>query len=519
MNIKTAFIIPSTLLFISLSVSAETVPNIFSPNTPAKAAEVNENFDFLASKSMGMNLIDGEIEVDVDCTADAAALNKAYTEHVNYKDLNFRIKGNCYGDITVKRTFDGDNNWEGNSYQVASQSINIQPQEGHTAELIPNDLSGKVAIWGGFGGGLYLIDLTITLGDDWDYGAAFSRNGHGSVINVTIIGPDTPNGTGILLQEGAQAYISGVNISKVALGIFGNNNAAIRFIQTPSTVSSQSEAVKVLGSSVRQQVALDITSAQGKALDLDGGTNWMGWGQSITATGNNILIGGGSTLAVDILDVTGVIDVENTSLLKATNLSSTSNLQVSNSELNLVNATVGGNTNFYMSKLNAQNINATGLYLWNSSFNISSGNITAFTTLTERSLLRVENTTLSGVLVNNSTLSGQSLTILNADIQNNAMLDITTSTITSNFDVDSNSTAILEDITFNGSQFNINQSDVRILGTTKMPTSKLACWGLSQVEYEGNNDILATAPNSNCLDQSSITTLIDLVKSNHSIPE
>lgn len=513
-------LITVALVTFSVCGEAQTVPNIFTPNTPAKAAEVNENFDLLASKSIGMNLIDGEVEVDVDCTSDAAALNKAYAENVNYKDVNFSIRGDCYGDITVKRSFDGDNNWEGNSYQVASQSINISPQEGQTAGLIPNDLSGKVAIWGGFGGGLYLSDITITLADDWDYGAAFSRNGHGSVNNVTIIGPDTPNGAGIWLQEGAQAYILGVDISKVTWGVLGNNNATIRFLGSPSTISSQYEGIKVLGSSVRQQTGLNVTSSEGSALDLDGGTNWMGWAQSITATGNNIQMYGGSTLAVGTLNVTGVVDVENTSVLKADNFSSTSHLQVTGSELSLGTATVGGNVTLNMSKFIAQSLTTVGFISYNSSANIYSGDITAAAQITQQSFINASNVTFDYILLEqSSTLKGNTITARNLQTQDNSLFDLSTATITEELNLDSNSTGVLQDVTFNGNNFGINQSFARIMGTTKMPTSKLVCYGLSQLEYEGDNNILQTAPNSNCLDQSSVTTLINLVKSNHIVPD
>lgn len=514
------YIITAAFVTFSGGVFSQTVPNIFTPNTPANAAEVNENFDLLASKSMGMNLIDGEVEVDVDCTSDAAALNKAYAENVNYKDLNFRIKGDCYGDITVSRTLDGDNNWEGNSYQVASQSINISPQEGQTAGLIPNDLSGKVAIWGGFGGGLYLSDITITLADDWDYGAAFSRSGHGSVINVTIIGPDTPNGAGIWVQEGAQAYILGVDISKVTWGIHGNNNAAIRFLGDASTISSQYEGIKVLGSSVRQETELNVTSSEGKALDLDGGTNWMGWNKTITASGNNVWVGGGSTLAVGTLAVTGVVDVENTSVVKADNFSSTSHLQVTGSEVNLGTATIGGNITLNMSKFIAQNLTTVGFDSFTSSASIYSGDITATAIITLQSFINASNVTFDYILLEqSSTLKGNTITARNLQSQDNSFFDLRTTTITEELSLDSNSTGVLEDVTFNGSTFNVNQANARIMGTTKMPTSKLACWGLAQVEYEGISNILQTVPDSNCLDQSSITTLMNLVKSNHVIPE
>ena len=230
------------------------------------------------------------------------------------------------------------------------------------------------------------------------------------------------------------------------------------------------------------------------------------------------MIAGGSTIAVDTLAVTGVVDVENSSLLKATNFTS-GHLQVTSSELVLGTATTE-NTTLNMSKLTAQSLTAVGVDLMNSSAYIYAGTITAQTNLTQQSFMRTSNTTFADVKIERtSTFNGADLTITNLTAQDNSVLDLITATISTEIGLDSNSTGILENVTFNGATFNVNQANARIMGTTKMPTSKLACWGLSQVEYEGVADILTEVPNSNCLDQSSITTLMGLVKSNHLTPQ
>ncbi|MFT5452396.1 MAG: hypothetical protein ACI9N9_001888 [Enterobacterales bacterium] len=477
MTSKSIFIFWVILSISNLSAQ-ETVPYIFSANTPANAAEVNENFDFLTTKSIGMNLVDGEIEVNVDCTNDAAALNNAYADYVNYREINFLIKGNCYGDITVKRTFDQENEtWTNNYFQVMGQTIHIAPQE-LTAGLIPNDLSGKVTIWGGFGGGYYINDITITLGEN-DVGVAYSRNGHGSVNRVTINGPETPSGYGIWVQEGAQVYISEVTINNVYWGITGINNASIR-LNGFNSITSQSDGFLLIASSVRQGAGLIVTSTEGRSIVVDEGSNWfVAFGNEYTTT------------------VTGDVEITDGSNVHVGTLTTSDDVIISDSNLS------------------ATALSAGNLTLDNSDTTITGGNISGATNMIDQSFVRTTNTIFGDVnIAKNSTFNGQGLTITTLNTNNNSLLDIASSTVSTNFDIN-NSRGLLSEITFNGTTFNINQSTVQLTGTTKMSTSKLACTGLSQVDYQGISDLLTTEPNSNCLDQSSVTTLMSLVKMNH----
>ena len=74
------------LLFMTHSaISQEVIPHLFTPSTPAKASEVNENFDVLNQRltsleqhSLGLKLKDGYETIELDCTANPAALNETY---------------------------------------------------------------------------------------------------------------------------------------------------------------------------------------------------------------------------------------------------------------------------------------------------------------------------------------------------------------------------------------------------------------------------------------------------------
>tara|TARA_Y100000994_G_scaffold248995_1_gene258521 strand:+ start:28523 stop:28864 length:342 start_codon:yes stop_codon:yes gene_type:complete len=100
----------SILAALSTPLTAqESIPHIFSPSTPAKASEVNENFDFLNSRlneleANGMPNNGGTLSLDIDCTENPAALNEAYLANKFTQSLSFSIAGSCYGDITGNRS-------------------------------------------------------------------------------------------------------------------------------------------------------------------------------------------------------------------------------------------------------------------------------------------------------------------------------------------------------------------------------------------------------------------------------
>ena len=119
----------------------------------------------------------GTLSLDIDCTENPAALNEAYLANKFTQSLSFSIAGSCYGDITVPR------NEEEPLIQVHGQVIFITGVD-DSAALIDNDLTGNINLWATFGGGLYLRDLSIVTSGVIP--VAYSRNGHGSVTNVSI---------------------------------------------------------------------------------------------------------------------------------------------------------------------------------------------------------------------------------------------------------------------------------------------------------------------------------------------
>ena len=273
----------------STSVHSQQVPNIFSPDTPASAADVNQNFTYVTDRlgelenlSLGFNLKDGERNLDVDCSNDAAALNQAYNDNWQYSELNFTITGDCYGDISANRNgLDVENNWDESYFQPTGQTLNITAAEGQSAGLIENDLSGRAAVFGGFSGGLYVSNLTITLGSNDFTGLFWGRNGHGSVINTSIVGPDEISGNGLQIQEGAQVYIIGVTITNTNRGVDAINNAVIRFLFEDSTFTNVNTGIRLISSIARSQSGLSIT-ANTNGFEMYAASTWNAFGQDIS---------------------------------------------------------------------------------------------------------------------------------------------------------------------------------------------------------------------------------------------
>ncbi|MBE7213930.1 hypothetical protein MK852_06750 [Shewanella benthica] len=454
------------------TANASDVPNVFSASTSAKAGEVNENFDYLnvrandfeeqlemlQLKSMGNHLIDGEQSVEVDCSGNPAALNEAYAENVQYRNLNFTITGNCYGDIRVIRTFDENNVWTNDSFQPGGQTLNIFGAEGGNAHLIPNDLSGSVTIWGGFGGGLYLGNLTIQMGNS-TLAAAYSRNGQGGLTNVIIEGPGEESAdwsAGVWLQEGAQAYLSNLTVSGVNVGVYARNSAVVRFLGDENSISASDIGIYIFSSDVAQQAKL-ITSS----IDISSGSRWLQAGKGST-TADTVNIREGSSLVVN----------------GAMNLSNGLWVELSQASIR------GEFTSPFV------NVSQGQLFL-------DGGHIADVFEITD---------------AGNANVSNSSINVLN--MYRGAKLNIRNSTIGGNAHIAEDASVFLTEVTFEGDQFKVLSSKAYFWGMNDTLTDKLFCHGLSFVEFPGV-DLVTAAPASNCLDFEASNTLMNLIKSNH----
>ena len=325
---------------------AEKVPHTFTSGSAAKASEVNANFNHVNEKSTlnktsiaaieaklddieveatnsGFNLLkNGEINLEVDCTDKPEALQLAYHENLNYRSINFGIKGSCYGHIASVRG-DGDST---SMVQVSGQTVNIYSSDpDNRATIIPNDETGRTQLIGGFGGGLYITRVDITVAADMFGEILFSRNGHGGLTESIVTATGT-QAIPVVVQEGAGAYFDNVEINGAMIGIFARNNASIRFL-SEITVSSTQGLVLRTGVSVNHQGGVAINSGSGQALYLGGGVDWVATDDWIP------------------LSITGNVVIEDGSYLNAGTLSLTGDLNVYDSKVKSNGyANIGGNT-------------------------------------------------------------------------------------------------------------------------------------------------------------------------------
>jgi hypothetical protein len=275
----------------------------------------------------------GEISFDVDCTDDPAALLSTYQANLIYSNVNFNLTGQCYGDIADVRGADTG------SIQIGGQTIGIRSKDqDNRATIIPNDETGSSFLYPGISGGLYLNDIDIQAGATENMVVLFSRNSHGSLINVNITGT-VDNWTSVMVQEGGQVYIQDTNITGTNTGIFARNNGTVRFLGA-NTVDVVNFGVELFNSStVNQQGDVSVTAGD-HAIKLEGTSSWKTY-NNLEASGD-VYILSGSTLDVGDLNISvGGLAIEQ-STVKVNNVANVSG-DVRSDQSNI---SVSGQTNF-----------------------------------------------------------------------------------------------------------------------------------------------------------------------------
>lgn len=289
MKLRTHLVALATVSTLSISVAAQQrqVPNQFEPNTPAVAADVNQNFNYLADEISGLEqaLTQGEyVSEPLDCDADPYILNKVYNEVKHYRELNFYISGTCYGSINLMRDENGDYVMtpDGyiNNHQIMGQTLNIRSADETPAALVPHPQTEAVDLYSGFAGGLYLDNLTIELGANDGVGILFSRNGHGDLTGITLRpAAGVTAFRGIQVQEGAQVYIADTAVSGVEEGIYAVNGGLVRLLGGVSINASRrgltADAARIRGAG-EFGVNREAEAPSDYAVNLSNGSSFIG---------------------------------------------------------------------------------------------------------------------------------------------------------------------------------------------------------------------------------------------------
>lgn len=477
----------ATLSGLSVGAVAQErqVPHQFEPNTPAVAADVNQNFNYLADEISGLEqqLTQAEyVSEPLDCNADPYILNKVYNQVKHYREINLYITGTCYGSINLMRDDNGDYvvTPDGyiNNYQVMGQTLHISSVDETQAALIPHPETGAVDLFAGFAGGLYLRNLDIELGTGDGVGILFSRNSHGDLSSVNISPADGATiGRAIQLQEGSQLYLFGVSIEGVAEGIHVINGGLLRILDDVTVKASQ-RGLTVNAGRVRAFGEFRVNRA------------------SEAPTDYAVKLTNGATYAGDYSELllgSGALIVEEQSVLDNYNVRA-------------------GRVNVSAASAMIANIVSDNLVVKDTAnVVVNSGSINeAARTLSNAALTLYEVTVPTIDVRTGAELSGSPVINNQLHVQRNAMVTLFGGSVggemfigDSNFSFDG--TAI------NSPAVDIWNSQGELKNLTSVDYSRFYCNGLTSVEVAGV-DWLTDYPGSNCMGTHDFSKLLDLIK-------
>ncbi|WP_341206988.1 hypothetical protein [uncultured Psychrosphaera sp.] len=509
MRLNQKFLIPFISITSLSALAADPVPNVFTAGTPAKAAEVNANFQHLVTLATASEealtaldakiaemensempltqLKDGEIELAVDCTNNPSDLLEKYQANAHYSNVNFSITGECYGDIRFIKGNPDDDEDNDRRIQLASQSVHLYAADAEQrASIIPHPDTLQVRLDNGLGGGLYISNLDIKAGTNDIFNAiGFYRGGHGSVNNTVITGVGSSDNTyiaAIVAQEGAQVYINGVTANEFDTGVFARNNATIRFTGAPSTFNVGGPwGLDLNGATtVNQQTDVTLNSTDGSALKIGKGVIWEAWEwqehtPKITTKGN-VLIEGGGFLQAGNMEIDGDFDMSQSiiRLFGDMTFSDSKNIKITNNSSAHIN-------NVEVERFEVDQ--GSQAHIGTGTLNEAFANYNSHLKLEKTTLSFVSGYGASTVWLVDSTITSSGN---NSQIKHNSTLTVESSTISNNVEIHS-SKAELSGDSFTGN------------------TNSFSCAGLSSLEINVNN----VSNNSNCGTPSTWQAILD----------
>jgi len=235
-----------TVMIISSQLNAAEleIPKAFVNGEVADANDFNLNNDYLIdiieeekirtdellSNARWKNAnSEGSISKKIDCTTNQSALIEAYHASVSEDHLDFLLTGSCFGAYRFVQTVDDDNQPTVYQVQPKNQVVSISSDKttnpNNRAKLVPRKITAGgsdfflASLVSSFGNGLYLTDLEIEMGANDAWAVLYSRSSNGGLTDVAIKGNAESNGaqTGVLIQNGAAAYIGGQNEGKASI--------------------------------------------------------------------------------------------------------------------------------------------------------------------------------------------------------------------------------------------------------------------------------------------------------------
>ena len=330
------------------SAAEMSVPKSFVNGEVANAEDFNSNNNYLIEKiseekakvedllekarwkNAGVN---GAVTKTIDCTTNQNALIEAYHENAHEDHLIFLLTGSCFGAYRFVEEVNDDGETEIYQTQPKNQVVNIisdpTVDSSNRAKLVPRTLSADkeyyvAGLVSSFGNGLYITNIDIEMGADDQWGVLYSRSSNGGLTDVSIKGAAEPTGAhiGVLIQNGAAAYIGGSSANAIIEGV-------------EEGIKLRGEAMASIYGSLKINADTGIDTFNGGTFQL----SLYGDGK-ITAPAAIKMNQGGQAFINNTntsVSIDGAISVSSgsISIFGSTTLSPTSTIQVNSSTLNI----------------------------------------------------------------------------------------------------------------------------------------------------------------------------------------
>jgi hypothetical protein len=227
------------------SATELSVPKSFVNGEVADAEDFNSNNKYLVEKiseekakiddllanarwkNAGLN---GAAVKTIDCSSNQAALIEAYHANTHEDHLIFLLTGSCFGAYRWVEEINDDGTTAISQTQPKNQVVGIMSDTtvdaSNRAKIVPRTLVADreyfvAGLVSSFGNGLYITGIDIEMGADDQWGVLYSRSSNGDLTDVAIKGAAEPTGAhrGVLIQNGAAAYIGGTGGNAVIEGV------------------------------------------------------------------------------------------------------------------------------------------------------------------------------------------------------------------------------------------------------------------------------------------------------------
>ena len=323
-----------TVMIISSQLNAAEleIPKVFINGEVANANDFNLNSNYLvenlkedrtkieaieANARWKNSDESGVLNIEVDCTTNQSALVEAYQSNPSVDHIRFIITGSCFGSIHYVQEVGDEGQPVLYQIQPRNQVVYIQPNletdPTNRAKIVPRKLTDQFGGMGdveffvsgmvsSFGNGLYLINLDIEMGANDSYAVLYSRASNGDLSNVTITGAAETNNfqQGVVVRNGASAYIVGSSITGVDRGVSMLGESFVYFID--ATIIAQNGVRTFNGGTFYSRFGIDITSTDGTAISMNQG----GQGFIMAGSIQGAVYLDKSSLSVETLEATNV---------------------------------------------------------------------------------------------------------------------------------------------------------------------------------------------------------------------